>query len=153
MSSTASSGAKDFFELVKAIGESKSKQEEDRIIADEVLFLKKAIPQTGLTKKKMKELVVRSLYVEMLGQDASFAYIKAVELCASTSIMQKRAGYLAASLCLSPDHEFRFMLVNQIQRDMKSSNFLEVCAALSAVCKIVTEDMIPAVIGDVVKLF
>lgn len=27
---------RDFFELVKAIGESKSKQEEDRIITDEV---------------------------------------------------------------------------------------------------------------------
>jgi AP-4 complex subunit epsilon-1 len=27
---------KDFFELVKAIGESKSKQEEDRIVLDEV---------------------------------------------------------------------------------------------------------------------
>ena len=30
------SSTRDFFELVKAIGESKSKQEEDRIIADEV---------------------------------------------------------------------------------------------------------------------
>lgn len=67
----------------------------------------------------MKELVVRAIYVEMLGQDASFAYIKAVELCASTAISQKRIGYLASALCLSPDHEFRFMLVNQIQRDMK----------------------------------
>jgi AP-4 complex subunit epsilon-1 len=64
-------------------------------------------------------MVIRSLYVEMLGQDASFAYIKAVELCASTSISQKRVGYLAAALCFSPNHEFRFMLVNQIQRDMK----------------------------------
>eukprot|EP01038_Epipyxis_sp_PR26KG_P011321 gene11321-15185_t len=143
---------KDFFDLVKAIGESKSKQEEDRIIADEVVYLKKTVPSQGVPKKKMKELVVRAIYVEMLGQDASFAYIKAVELCASTSIIQKRAGYLAASLCLSPDHEFRFMLVNQIQRDLKSANLLEVCAALSAVCKIVTQDMIPAVIGDVMKL-
>ena len=140
---------KDFFELVKAIGESKSKQEEDRIVTDEVFYLKKIIAQAGTTKKKMKELVIRSIYVEMLGQDASFAYIKAVELCASTSITQKRAGYLAASLFLSPDHEFRFMLVNQIQRDMKSSNALEVSAALSAVCKIITEDMIPAVIFEV----
>ena len=41
------------------------------------------------------------------------------------------------------------MLVNQIQRDMNSSNVLEICSALSAVCKIVPEDMIPAVIGDV----
>ncbi len=32
----ALSGTRDFFELVKAIGESKSKQEEDRIIAEEV---------------------------------------------------------------------------------------------------------------------
>lgn len=30
-----------------------------------------------------------------------------------------------------------------------STNQLEICAALSAVNKIVTEDMIPAVIGDV----
>lgn len=44
------------------------------------------------------------------------------------------------------------MLVNQIQRDMNSMNQLDVMTALSAVCKIVTEDMIPAVIGDVVKL-
>eukprot|EP01031_Cornospumella_fuschlensis_P036807 gene36807-44650_t len=143
---------RDFFELVKAIGESKSKQEEDRIVAEELVFLKKAIPQVGIPKKKQKELVIRSLYVEMLGQDASFAYIKAVELCASTGISQKKAGYLAASLFLSPDHEFRFMLVNQIQRDMKSTNMLEVSTALVSVCKLVTVDMIPAVSGDVVNL-
>jgi AP-4 complex subunit epsilon-1 len=41
------------------------------------------------------------------------------------------------------------MLVNQIQRDMNSSNQLETCAALTAVCKIVTADMVPAVIGEV----
>ena len=143
---------KEFFELVKAIGESKSKQEEDRIITEEVAFLKKKIVEPGIAKKKMKELVTRAMYVEMLGLDASFAYIRAVELCASTNIHQKRAGFLAASLFLSREHEFRFMLVNQIQRDMNSSNQLEQCAALSAVCKIVTVDMIPAVIGDVIKL-
>lgn len=32
----AAAPTRDFFELVKAIGESKSKQEEDRIIAEEV---------------------------------------------------------------------------------------------------------------------
>ena len=31
---------KDFFEFVKAIGESKSKQEEDRIIVEEVKMIK-----------------------------------------------------------------------------------------------------------------
>ena len=32
---------RDFFELVKAIGESKSKQEEDRIVSEEVILFKK----------------------------------------------------------------------------------------------------------------
>ncbi len=45
------------------------------------------------------------------------------------------------------------MLVNQIQRDMNSNNVLEISAALAAVNKIVTEDMVPAVIGDVSKYF
>ncbi|RYH29332.1 hypothetical protein EON65_08850 [archaeon] len=62
--------------------------------------MKKAIPQVGTAKKKQKELVIRSLYVEMLGQDASFAYIKAVELCAATGISQKKAGYLAGKRCI-----------------------------------------------------
>ena len=38
--------SREFFELIKAIGESKSKQEEDRIIAREVITLKKKL-ETG----------------------------------------------------------------------------------------------------------
>jgi AP-4 complex subunit epsilon-1 len=153
MAAPGSSAAnKDFFEFVKAIGESKSKQEEDHIITEEILSLKCKLTESNIPKKKMKEILARALYVEMLGQDASFLYIKAVEMCASSSISQKRIGYLTASLFLSPEHEFRFMLVNQIQRDLNSSNILENCAALVAVRKIVTVDMIPAVLGDVLKL-
>lgn len=68
--------SKDFFELVKAIGESKSKQEEDRIIMHEVGVLKKKMPEANVAREKMKEFLVRMIYVEMLGHDASFAYIK-----------------------------------------------------------------------------
>ena len=107
----------EFFELIKAIGESKSKQEEDRIIAREIVTLKKKLesgnagsagggsiggiggPSLGYipgspmlpgssgaahgnalntNKKKAREFLVRVLYVEMLGHDGSFGYIKAV---------------------------------------------------------------------------
>ncbi len=103
--------SKEFFELIKAIGESKSKQEEDRIIASEIIALKKKldgtsggggggasmmsmspgspIPSMGTpggkggnnalsSKKKAREFLVRLLYVEMLGHDGSFGFIKAV---------------------------------------------------------------------------
>ena len=107
--------SKEFFELIKAIGESKSKQEEDRIIASEILTLIKKLDgssgsggggggglmtmspgspiptmvgtpiggnkgaNSGLgSKKKAREFLVRLLYVEMLGHDGSFGFIKAV---------------------------------------------------------------------------
>ncbi|CAH0489333.1 unnamed protein product [Peronospora farinosa] len=145
--------SKEFFELVKSIGESKSKQEEDRIILHEVAQLKRKLSDvtassstsSNLVNKRKREFLIRLMYVEMLGHDASFGYIKAVEMTASTNLMQKRVGYLTCSLCLSPTHEFRFMIINQLQRDLQSSNHLEVCSALMAVCKLVTVEMIPAV--------
>ena len=92
------------------------------------------------------------MYVEMLGHDGSFGYIKAVELAAAQSIVHKRTGYLACGACLSPDHEFRFMLINRLQRDLASSNILEVCAALTAVVRLITQDMVATVVNDVTKL-
>ena len=98
--------SREFFELIKAIGESKSKQEEDRIITREVVTLKKKLESGGAgsagggmsmipgspmpggagasgnalntNKKKAREFLVRVLYVEMLGHDGSFGYIMAV---------------------------------------------------------------------------
>jgi AP-4 complex subunit epsilon-1 len=155
--------SKEFFELLKAIGESKSKQEEDRIICKEVQKLKQKMEtpisnQGGVvntltsSKKLAKEFLVRLLYVEMLGHDASFGYIKAVEMAASASLYHKRTGYLVCGACLSPTHEFRFMLVNQMQRDLQSANVLECSGGLLAATNIITSDMVPAVSGEVSKL-
>jgi hypothetical protein len=105
-----------------------------------------------LTGKRLKEFLVRLLYVEMLGHDASFGYMRAVELSASANLMEKRVSYLCAGLCFAPEHEFRMMLVNRLQRDLKSANVLECAIALSAAAKILTADMIPAVLPGVVEL-
>jgi hypothetical protein len=48
----------------------------------------------------MKELIVRSLYCEMLGHTADFSYIHAVNLSSSKNVFYKRVGYLAIHLCL-----------------------------------------------------
>jgi AP-4 complex subunit epsilon-1 len=103
-------------------------------------------------KKRAKEFLVRLLYVEMLGHDASFGYIKAVELAASASLYHKRTGYLVCGACLPPDHEFRFMLVNQMQRDLQSANVLECSGGLLAATNLITSDMVPAVATEVGKL-
>lgn len=74
------------------------------------------------------------------------------ELAASQSIIHKRTGYLVCSCCLSPEHEFRFMLVNQMQRDLISSNLLESCGALIAVTNLITSDLVGTVSTQVMGL-
>jgi len=91
--------SREFFELLKAIGESKSKQEEDRIIAKEVtrLKLKMESPPAGMSgpappnslltsKKQAKEFLVRLLYVSMLGHDNSWGLIRVSFQYASLSL-------------------------------------------------------------------
>ena len=95
---------------------------------------------------------MRVLYVEMLGQDASFGYMAAVQMTPSENLIHKRVGYLVSGLCLDPGHDFRFMLVNQLQRDLKSSNHVSTASALQAVCRLVTNDMIPPMLPLVVDL-
>ncbi|CAK0823562.1 unnamed protein product, partial [Prorocentrum cordatum] len=82
--------SKEFFELVKAIGESRSKQEEDKIIVNEIAVLKQHLSQPAIPPKKMKEYMIRAVYAEMLGHDAGFAYIHAVKLTHEKNLLAKR---------------------------------------------------------------
>ncbi|CAD7971328.1 unnamed protein product [Amoebophrya sp. A120] len=143
--------SKEFFELVKQIGESRSKQEEDKIILNEVAALKASVNLPGVSLKRMKEFLIRAIYVEMLGHDCSLAYIHAVKLCNEKQIMAKRIGYLACNIFLHKDHEFMLLLINTLQRDLKSSNHLEVAGALISICRLVNQEMVPAILPEVIK--
>lgn len=88
----------------------------------------------------------------MLGHDASFGYIYAVKMTHDESVAMKRTGYLAVTLFLEEDHELMILIVNTIQKDLRSDNYLAVCAALNAVCRLINEETIPAVLGQVVEL-
>lgn len=51
----------------------------------EVAGLKRGLGDRGLTGKRLREYLIRVVYVEMLGHDASFGYMKAVEVSQSPS--------------------------------------------------------------------
>ncbi|KAF8391905.1 hypothetical protein HHK36_022245 [Tetracentron sinense] len=144
--------SKEFLDLVKSIGEARSKAEEDRIVLHEIENLKRRITEPDIPKRKMKEFIIRLVYVEMLGHDASFGYIHAVKMTHDDSLLLKRTGYLAVTLFLNEDHDLIILIVNTIQKDLKSDNFLLVCAALTAVCKLINEETIPAVLPQVLEL-
>lgn len=144
--------SKEFFDLVKSIGESRSKQEEDKIIVGEIAILKVHLSQPNISPKKCKEYMIRAVYCEMLGHDAGFAYIHAVKLTHEKNLFAKRIGYLTCNLFLHKDHELMLLLINTMQRDLQSANHLEVCAALTSVCRLVNLEMLPAISPLVFKL-
>ncbi|BBN08260.1 AP-4 complex subunit epsilon-1 [Marchantia polymorpha subsp. ruderalis] len=144
--------SKEFTDIVKAIGEAKSKAEEERIVTAEIETLKKKIAEPDVPRKKMKEYIIRLVYVEMLGHDASFGYIHAVKMTHDDNLLLKKTGYLAVTLFLNEDHDLIILIVNTIQKDLRSDNYLVCCAALTAVCKLINEETIPAVLPQVVDL-
>ncbi|XP_057523867.1 AP-4 complex subunit epsilon-like, partial [Amaranthus tricolor] len=144
--------SKEFLDLVKSIGEARSRSEEDRIVLHEIETLKRRIIEPDIPKRKMKEFIIRLVYVEMLGHDASFGYIHAVKMTHDDNILLKRTGYLAVTLFLNEDHDLIILIVNTIQKDLKSDNYLVVSAALNAVCRLINEETIPAVLPQVVDL-
>jgi len=143
---------KEFFELIRFIGETKSKQEEDKIIIKEIATLKQHFQNDKSPLKLMKEYMIRALYCEMLGHEAGFSYFQATKLTSSKSVLEKRVGYLAITLCVPKDHELVLLIIACLQNDLTSTNYLIVCAALNAASKIVNEETIPALLPSVLQL-
>ena len=103
--------SKELHDLIKSIGETRSKQEEDKIISSEVKTLKDKINDPKINVKSKKENLIRAIYIDMLGHDASFSQIHAVNLAQNKILNLKRMGYLACSLFFNEDSELLIMLV------------------------------------------
>ncbi|XP_020347776.2 AP-4 complex subunit epsilon-1 isoform X2 [Oncorhynchus kisutch] len=132
--------------LIKGITELTSKHEEETLIKKELESIKEQVASPNTTMRQMKEIMVRAIYCEMLGYQASFSYIHAIKLAQQGSVLEKRVGYLAVSLFLNETDEFLLLLVNTVLKDLQSTNLIEVCMALTVVSQMFPKDMIPAIL-------
>ncbi len=60
-----------------------------------VEVLKPRLKDAKLDKRAMKEILVRLIYVEMLGHDASWGHVKALQACSNQSLQTKKVRSLA----------------------------------------------------------
>lgn len=88
---------KEFDNLIRAIGECKSKAEEDRIITAEIEVLKQRLSDPKIDKSRGKEYMIRLIYCEMLGHDVSFAHVKALQFVSEANILTKKVRVLHRS--------------------------------------------------------
>jgi AP-4 complex subunit epsilon-1 len=144
--------SKDLYDLIKSIGDSRSKQEEDKIIRNEAKQLIERFKSKSISDKQMKEYLISSIYVELLGHNASFAHIPAINSTQSKSIKMKRLAYLACTLFLNNRNNAQILLVATLQKDLQSKIDQEVGAALVTLCKIINISILEAVMEPVYKL-
>ncbi len=122
--------------FIRAIIETKSKEEEDRIILTHLEKLKKEINQRSQSDPKSIEHAIKAIYAHMLGLDASFAQIFVIKLISSRNIQVKKIGYLASSLLLEEKSEFKILLGASLLNDLKSTEYVIVISALNALVKL-----------------
>ncbi|KAJ8002541.1 hypothetical protein DPEC_G00159980 [Dallia pectoralis] len=132
--------------LIRGITELTSKHDEEKLIKKELAAIKEQVASPNTSLRQMKEIMVRAIYCEMLGYQASISYIHAIKLAQQGSVLEKRLGYLAVSLFLNESDEFLLLLVNTVLKDLQSTNLNEVCMALTAVSQMFPKDMIPAIL-------
>lgn len=132
MASSSAHLSKKLKELIRSIGETKSKQEEDRIILNELQELKTKIAEKNLTPKEIKEHLIRALYIEMLGYSAPFAHIHAINLTQNKNLILKRIGYLMCSLFFDNNSDLLIMLVATILKDLTNGDVHEIVICLTS---------------------
>ena len=74
---------------------------------------KKAI--SGYDKKKY---IWKLLYIHMLGYDADFGHLEAINMICSPRYSEKYTGYMAASLLLTPNSALLEQIINAVRNDL-----------------------------------
>eukprot|EP00210_Caulerpa_lentillifera_P007077 g6770.t1 len=144
--------SEDLDRLIKAIGDCKCKSEEDRVMLRAIESTKSTIKNGVVDKTRTKDFLVKLIYFEMLGHDSTFGHFLAVQACGSNSVMTKLVGYLAVAQFLDSSDSLILLLVNTWRSDLQNENHVVVCAALTAICKLVNGDAIAALASQVVTL-
>lgn len=89
-------------QLIRGIGESKSKSEEDAIVGKLVELSKQKIREGRREPRSQKELLVYLIYIEMLGHDTAWAQATAIQLCSDKNLAVKKVGRGRLPLPASP---------------------------------------------------
>ena len=87
-----------------------------------------------------------------MGHSAEFCHIHSVNLASAPELLYKRVGYLATWLAVNPDNQLMYLVVSNLQRDMRSSSFLEVSCALTSAAKLILPELVSAINPEVVGL-
>ena len=84
-----------FDDLIRSIGECKSKGEEDALVERMIALAKAKTRHPRHDPREAKELLIYLIYIDMLGHETSWAHATAIQLCSSKNLVVKKVGYFS----------------------------------------------------------
>lgn len=135
-----------FHSLVRNVDYARSVAKEQHIIQKELTLIQQRLAQPDISVQQIRDYLTRLIFCHMIGYDVSCGYIHAVKLAQRGTGWMKWIGYLSSGILLHEDHELVVLLINTILKDLRSTNILDNCIALSAVSRLANTEMIPLVL-------
>ncbi|KAI8099471.1 armadillo-type protein [Halteromyces radiatus] len=127
--------SRNFYKFIKKVTSAKTKAEEYDLVNNELYILSKKMGEPDVTSTDMNEYLIELIHCSLLGYNVDMGLIYAIMTTQSGDTpAQRRVGYLVCTLLLNKQHDLGIMLINTLQRDLKSTNYLDNCAALNAIC-------------------
>jgi AP-4 complex subunit epsilon-1 len=125
-------------DFIKTVVDTRSKEEEDRLVLQNLEKIKQEIHGSGLSNGRKMEHTIKLIYSEMLGQNVQFGLFSVINQVESKRLEVKRLGYLAASLLLDQEPQFKILLGASINRDLRLQNKQAILSVLNSLPKLVT---------------
>ena len=97
-------------------------------------------------------MLIRALYIEMLGHSASFMHIHAINLTQSKNLVLKRLGYLMCSLFFDKNSDLLIMLIATILKDLTNGDVHEIVICLTSLGNIMNATIATSISEHVLKL-
>ncbi|KAI3386300.1 hypothetical protein SNEBB_007641 [Seison nebaliae] len=136
-------------DLIRQIRSAKTASEERQIVQKESAFIRDSF-RTDTTWRCRN--LAKLLYIHMLGYEAHFGQMPAINLVASTRFTDKRIGYLATTLLLDENQEVHVLVTNSLKNDLNSSNQYVAALALSTFASICSPSMCRELTVEIEKL-
>ncbi|AJW04503.1 Apl4p [Saccharomyces cerevisiae YJM1400] len=118
--------------FIKDVRGAKTLADERAIITKQSAKIRTKLRDDHLPHEKRRVNIQKLLYLYILGEKTHFGQVESINLIASDVFVDKRLGYLAATLLLDESEDLLTLLTNMLNNDLHHPNKYAVSLALTS---------------------
>ena len=118
--------------FIKDVRGAKTLADERAIITKQSAKIRTKLRDDHLPHDKRRVNIQKLLYLYILGEKTHFGQVESINLIASDDFVDKRLGYLAATLLLDESEDLLTLLTNMLNNDLHHPNKYAVSLALTS---------------------